>query len=273
MPIVFRSPLSSSVANATFLDKTIDDIKKGALKLYKVDENEADAIEDVQIAINANTNNIATTDSESIKNTANHFATYTEKVIPVESDVVVINDSEDSGAVKTVKLSNLIGGGGGGGGSIAWIDGDVAPVNGFTNGIETKDFDDSGIQEMFINVIVPDSYTPGDQITLSNSKIYTELESGDVLLQAETALFKNTEDIATNVNTHTSVNVEIASALTSLLDVGPIDLTDASGLINAVAVAVGDLLSVKIYRDVATETSSYTESAKFLKYSASVIFS
>lgn len=52
MPIAFKSKLSSSVANATFLDKTIDDLKKGVLGLYKVSPGEADAVTDVQVFLN-----------------------------------------------------------------------------------------------------------------------------------------------------------------------------------------------------------------------------
>jgi hypothetical protein len=52
MPISFKSPLSSQVANDTFLDKTIDDIKKGKLGLYKVDVSETGAVDDVQVYLN-----------------------------------------------------------------------------------------------------------------------------------------------------------------------------------------------------------------------------
>jgi len=52
MPIQFKSKLSSSVANATFLDKTIDDIKKGKLTLYKINIGDAETIDDVQNYIN-----------------------------------------------------------------------------------------------------------------------------------------------------------------------------------------------------------------------------
>lgn len=52
MPIAFKSKLSSSVANATFLDKTIDDLKKGILGLYKVSPSDPDAVADVQVFLN-----------------------------------------------------------------------------------------------------------------------------------------------------------------------------------------------------------------------------
>lgn len=51
MPIIFKSKLSSAVVNATFLDKTIDDIKKGKLSLYKVSLVEPLFIDDVQASL------------------------------------------------------------------------------------------------------------------------------------------------------------------------------------------------------------------------------
>ena len=51
MPIPFRSILSSAVANATFLDKTIDDIKEGILGLRK-SASDPTAITDAQVYIN-----------------------------------------------------------------------------------------------------------------------------------------------------------------------------------------------------------------------------
>lgn len=48
MPISFRSRLTSAGVNTVFLDKTIDDLKKGKLGLYKVDTSESSAITDVQ---------------------------------------------------------------------------------------------------------------------------------------------------------------------------------------------------------------------------------
>jgi hypothetical protein len=52
MPISFKSALSSAVANATFVDATVDDEKKGILGLYKVANTDPDAIADVQDFIN-----------------------------------------------------------------------------------------------------------------------------------------------------------------------------------------------------------------------------
>jgi soluble P-type ATPase len=74
MPIIFKSKLSSSVANQTFLDKTIDDIKKGKLTLYKVTLGEADQVEDVQVFLNelADVDGVVGEGDTSAKTYANH---------------------------------------------------------------------------------------------------------------------------------------------------------------------------------------------------------
>lgn len=212
------------------------------------------------------------TDDAQLKRTANDFDTFTEKAEPVEDDIVLIEDSEDLGNKKKVKLENLLGGGGAGG-STAWIDGDIAPLSGYTNGIETKDFDNESGQEMFINVIVPDNYSPGNQIKLLNAKFFADNSADNVLIKCETVLIKNGDDVTTNTNNHISTNTEITlSTANALVNIGEIDLSDATGQINSVAVAIGDLLIVKLYRDYLNETSSAVEDAKVLKYSATVSF-
>lgn len=72
MPIVANSKLSSTVANNTFLDKTVDDEKKGVLGLFKTANTDPDAIADVQDAINTNTDDIAT-----INSSLSNYATLT----------------------------------------------------------------------------------------------------------------------------------------------------------------------------------------------------
>jgi hypothetical protein len=48
VPISFKSPANSALLNQTFVDKTIDDEKKGRLGLFKNTNTDADAIDDIQ---------------------------------------------------------------------------------------------------------------------------------------------------------------------------------------------------------------------------------
>lgn len=289
MPIVFRAPLSSSVVNSTFLDKTVDDLKKGKLSLFKVDALEAEYIEDVQQSIYDNIQNIATNvtnigtnatniatnvtnistnagaittlDGEVIKNTANDFAQYTEKLAPVEGDILLINDSEAAGAIKKVDLANLIGGGGGAGSSIDWIDGDIAPINEYSSGLSLKVFEEASIQEMFFSLTIPESYTPGDQLKLGNAKIIGGGVLEDYNLVTQTYLLDAT-DFTDRTNFHDSTNAAVNGAINSIINVNDIDLTDATGLINAVAVNPFDTILVRLRRD-----SVSTDDIKFIKNS------
>ena len=55
MPINFKAPLSSSVANATFLDKTIPDTMAATLTLDDSDIVSGSTIGNAQLSINRNT--------------------------------------------------------------------------------------------------------------------------------------------------------------------------------------------------------------------------
>jgi len=273
MPINFRAPLTSSGANEVFLDKTIADIKKGKLSLYKVSVGETEYIDDVQQSIYDNIQNISTLDGEAIKNTANNFDQYTEKVTPVNNDIVLINDSEAGGAIKKLKLANMIGGGSGGGGAIIWLDGSISPLKGFENFSDIRLFDDSDLQTLILNILVPGSYTVGNQILLKNLMTYTDSTSGNILFRTTTYLTKVGEDITSIANSHDSTNAEITvSASDTVYSVGDIDLTDSSGEINSVAVATGDLLRVVLIRESSNETTSITNEAKLLTYISSISF-
>ena len=52
MPIQFKAPAVSALLNQTFLDKTIDDLKRGKFSLYKTATNEVGFVDDVQNYLN-----------------------------------------------------------------------------------------------------------------------------------------------------------------------------------------------------------------------------
>lgn len=212
------------------------------------------------------------TNDAQLKRAAADFNTFTVKAEPVDADIVLIEDSEDSFNKKKVELANLIGGGGSGG-STAWIYGDISPLSEFANGLDVYSFDNISGQELFLNVVVPDSYKAGDQIQLVNGKCFIDNATDNLLFRCETTLIKDGDSFDTSTNTHTSTNTELVlTSANQMLSIGNVDLTDASGLINGVAVAVGDILKIKFYRDFANELTSAPEDGKFLRYSASVRF-
>lgn len=213
------------------------------------------------------------TNDAQLKRAGADFNTFTVKAEPVDADIVLIEDSEDSFNKKKVELANLIGGGGGAGGSTAWIYGDISPLSEFANGLDVYSFDNASPQELFLNVVVPDSYKTGDQIQLVNSKCFIDNATDNLLFRCETTLIQDGDAFDTTTNQHTSTNTELVlTSANVLLNVGNIDLTDGSGEINGVAVAAGDILKIRLYRDFANELTSAFEDGKFLRYSASVSF-
>ena len=126
---------------------------------------------------------------------------------------------------------------------------------------------------MFLNVIVPESYKPGKQIKLLNAKLFADSSGSNILMKCETTIIKDGESAATSVNTHTSTNSELTlGASGSLTSVGVLDLSDGVGEINAIPVAIGDLLIIRLFRDFNNETTTTSSDARMLKYSASVSF-
>lgn len=164
-------------------------------------------------------------------------------------------------------------GGGAGGGSFVWeLNGDLSPLESTSNGISFYDFNSSDAQEVYALITVPDSYNAGDQIVLKDAKVSSASSSGNILMKTETGLIQDGGAIATT-DLYESTNSEITiSAANVLSGVGDMDLTDASGAINSVAVAAGDVLRVRLFRDFTNETASTSDSAKFLKFSANISF-
>ena len=252
MPIVFRSPLSSSVANATFVDKTVDDFKKGKFSLYKVSDTETEYIDDVQQTIYENKTGLADLDGEAIKNTDDNFDQYDEKEVIADNDIVLINDSEDSGAIKKVKLSNISSGGGGGAGSsVEWVDGDIAPYSEYIDGLTFKVFEKDSEQEMYFSLTIPESYVAGDQISLSEAKVLGLGFSESIKLVTRTYLLDST-DYTDRTNYHDSTNIGAVGDPGTILSNPDMGLTDSSGQINAVSVAPFDTILVRMKRDAVT---------------------
>lgn len=215
------------------------------------------------------------TNDAQLKREAGDFATFTEKPIPVEADIVLIEDSEAAGAKKKVQLANLLGGGGGGGSFVWELNGDTSPYESISSGISTLDFDDISDAEMYALLTVPDSYSAGDQILLKGMKYFTSVTTGNVFFRTITQLLKVDQDMsALPITGHTSANTEqtITGAANALKAIGDLDLCDGSGEINSVAVAAGDTLLVRFLRDNTNETTSAAADCQVLKFSASVKF-
>lgn len=218
------------------------------------------------------------TDDAQLKRSANDFTSFTNKTSIADADAILIEDSADSFNKKYILAQDLLAnaGGGGGGGSFIWElnSEDASPFESTFSGISVFDFDEQSNAEMFALITVPDSYTAGVQINLIGAKFFSSASSNNVLFRCETQLLKTSVDMSTLPLTgHTSTNTELTlSTANALSSIGNIDLTDGSGEVNAIAVAAGDILLIKFYRDNDNETTSATADARFLKFSAGVSF-
>lgn len=165
-------------------------------------------------------------------------------------------------------------GAGGGGSSIKWIDGLIAPVKEVIDGMEFNSFGSVDPQELYAIITVPSSYRPGKPITITNGNFFANVAAGNVRFRAATALINNSTVLGTYSNIHNSTNAEVTvpGVANTIAAIGAIQLTDAVGEINAVAVQPGDKLRVRIYRDYASETSPAAADARLLTDSFEIKF-
>ncbi len=95
--------------------------------------------------------------------------------------------------------------------------------------------------------------------------------SETVLFRCQT--FLNRAGQALNYQNHISVNAEVSLITPNVINsIGEIDLTDVNGAINSVQVLPNDYIAIRLYRDIANETVSSPNDARFLKFSASISF-
>lgn len=160
-------------------------------------------------------------------------------------------------------------GSGGGGGALRWVEAGNAPISDIENESAIYLYTAGGDQGLWATVKIPESYVPGSQIKLL-LPFYSPSTSGTGLLRAMTTLIqKNTDAISDTTDQYTSTNsARTIAAPANKVFLETLDLTNASGQINSVAVAAGDILKVKLYRDTDTDTADL----RALVYGAEVKF-
>lgn len=157
-------------------------------------------------------------------------------------------------------------GAGGGGVSLNWKAGTNAPLDEFIDGLDFKSFDQVSTQEIFATLTVPQSYRPGKQIRLLGASFFANIGAGNVLFRTQATLIKlgNTLGTYPNIRTSTNAQVTVPATPNQLASVGVLDLTSAIGEINSVAVAPGDRIRIRLYRDNAGESAPAAADARLL---------
>ena len=169
---------------------------------------------------------------------------------------------------QVVSNSLVPAGSGGGGSSLSWEKvGDNSPSSLQVDGMVLEEFNSSETQEVFATFLVPSSYRAGKQIKLSSASFFCSATTGNVFFKTTTTLLKSGSSVlGTYPNTQNSANsqVVVPGTTNQLKDIGDLALTSSIGEINSVAVAPGDKLRIRLYRDVASETSPAASTAKIL---------
>jgi len=153
----------------------------------------------------------------------------------------------------------IVGGSGGGGGGltssavIRWTADSDAPLLTVEFNNEVYVYTDTADQSLYCTVKVPQGYTAGGQIFMYVNH-YHQAASATQLLSAQATLIPIGTAFDNTTNQRTTTNTAQTGA-TKVICRSSLDLTDSSGQINAVAIAAGDLIRVRLYRGTDTSTS------------------
>jgi len=152
--------------------------------------------------------------------------------------------------------------------AIDWNGDGPTPLFTNLNGLELMEYPHTGGEYVWCTIKVPSNYTAGEQIQLQGG-IFASKATGDVKMQCTTYLVQTgTTDITSITNTHDSTNAKVTvGTANQATSIGNIDLTDASGEINSTAVAAGDTLLVKLFRDTANEQTKTNDDVQVFRYS------
>lgn len=180
----------------------------------------------------------------------------------------------DSGASRWVLQSSVgSGAGGGSGGSLKWTDGTSAPVISSEYDADHAFFSADGGQDLHTVIRVPATYTPGKPVA-AHITLYSPDSSGNILMKTQSTLIQPGDAFSDATDQRTSTNTELTLSGGTVDEPQYIDfdLSDGSGLINGTAIAPGDLIKVRLYRDVGSESTSATSEARVQVFASEVTF-
>ena len=151
---------------------------------------------------------------------------------------------------------------------VIWTPGEPAAQENIEYNIEFMDFDEDGGQNMLTRFTVPESYAAGAPIKLTRGLVAVNATTGNVLIKAIAYLVRTGTTAYDAVTlSHTSINAQltISGSANIVRAIGDIDLTDTDGTIGGTAVAIGDLIIVKLYRASDLETTPVSAQARVVK--------
>ena len=156
-----------------------------------------------------------------------------------------------------VRKSLTSGGSAAGYGGLVWLEDANAPTSAVDNLFSVYQFSAGLGQQLYAVIRIPNGYTAGTQIFL-RSDWYSNDTSGTALISSEATLIRAGTDLissTTNQRTSTNTAVTMSGATQNIPQALALDLTSATGQINAVAVAAGDLIKIRFFRGTDTGAS------------------
>lgn len=116
-------------------------------------------------------------------------------------------------------------------------------------------FEQGSTSSLNLFLKVPEGYIAGRQI-FAKIEHYSPGATLTQLLQSTTTLIrKNTDAVDSTTNQRVSTNTALTNTVAKQLRLTTLDLTDATGLVNGVAVSPGDMLKVALSRGTDTDTN------------------
>ena len=186
----------------------------------------------------------------------------------IEGAGLALNPAVDTQLKQAIAL--LAGGGGGGAGGGVWNEPPgLTPASDVENGEKVYLFEKALANYLVRFIKVPTGYVAGNQIRLL-IPAYSPSNSNGFLMKARTYLVrKGVDPVGDVTNLNTSVNTILTNTVANQYREVEIDLTDASGQVNSVAVGAGDMLRVELYRD---DSDSDTAEVRFIPSGTEVLF-
>jgi len=174
-----------------------------------------------------------------------------------------------SGPTGATGATGAAGAAGGGGGAIRWIEDALAPIPSIENQAQVYLYEAGLTQNLYADIRVPNGYVAGGAINL-RLPYYSPNTSGTALIRTQATLIRmGISAITSTTNQRTSTNSAVTlSGAANLVRAVVLDLSSVTGTINSVAIAAGDIIRVRLYRDADTATSDI----RALVYGAEVSF-
>lgn len=211
--------------------------------------------------ISFHTNNTLTAAGEALRINADYSLSFMQQIAtpttPASNTIKMYQKSDDklyilNDAGTETEVGG--GGGGGGGGSLRWVEGANSPVLTFENSLEVYEFVPALAQDLYTTIRVPTSYVAGSPISLKVLWTCASTANDALLLAQATLIRSEVDEITSTTNQRTTTNSAITMSAANDLEPQKVtlDISSSIGEINAVAIAAGDLIKVRVYESSST---------------------